>query len=103
MSKNSWDFLQVFALFMRPKKEHRYRLYWNAYHHSVGYIVILLGIYNVFRGLSILNPDHRWRDAYIVFLCCLAVVAVLLELRSWCSTSEARESRKNSDASIGTI
>ena len=45
-------FLQVFALFMRPKKEHKYSVYWNAYHHSVGYIVILLGIYNVFRGLS---------------------------------------------------
>lgn len=88
---------------MRPKKEHKFRVNWNVYHHSVGYIVILLGVYNVFRGLSILNPGHRWRDAYIVVLCCLAVVAILLELRRWCSVSEDTNSRKHSDISTDTI
>ncbi|GFZ04125.1 auxin-responsive family protein [Actinidia rufa] len=29
--------LQVLSLRLRPKKDHRYRLYWNIYHRSVGY------------------------------------------------------------------
>ncbi|XP_028768359.1 cytochrome b561 and DOMON domain-containing protein At5g47530-like [Neltuma alba] len=34
--------LQVFALFLRPKKDHKYRIFWNFYHYLVGYATIIL-------------------------------------------------------------
>uniref|UniRef100_A0A6N2LZW8 Cytochrome b561 and DOMON domain-containing protein n=1 Tax=Salix viminalis TaxID=40686 RepID=A0A6N2LZW8_SALVM len=60
--------LQVFALLLRPKPDHKYRFYWNIYHHLVGYSVIILGIINIFKGFNILNPDKKWKNAYIVSL-----------------------------------
>lgn len=75
--------LQVFALLLRPKKEHKYRVYWNVYHHSVGYLVINISIINVFKGFDILNPDKKWKNAYISVIMVLAISAVLLEAFTW--------------------
>lgn len=73
----------MFALLLRPKKEHKYRVYWNVYHHSVGYLVIILSIINVFKGFDILNPDKKWKNAYISVIMVLAISAVLLEAFTW--------------------
>ncbi|KAK9087965.1 hypothetical protein Syun_030359 [Stephania yunnanensis] len=75
--------LQMFALFLRPKKEHKLRNYWSVYHRSVGLSIIVLGIINVFKGLDILNPDKKWRHAYTIALIVLGVVAVVFEAISW--------------------
>ncbi|EPS61357.1 hypothetical protein M569_13438, partial [Genlisea aurea] len=75
--------LQVFALFLRPKKDHKYRLYWNAYHHSVGYAIVVLGIVNVFRGLTILQPEEKWRHAYIAAIAAVGAFALLFEAATW--------------------
>ncbi|OEL20274.1 Cytochrome b561 and DOMON domain-containing protein [Dichanthelium oligosanthes] len=75
--------LQVLALFLRPKKEHKYRVYWNMYHHSVGYTVIVLGVVNIFKGMSILGVEQRWRTAYIAAVCVLVVAAAALEAVTW--------------------
>ncbi|TKW33953.1 hypothetical protein SEVIR_2G272800v4 [Setaria viridis] len=75
--------LQVLALFLRPKKEHKYRAYWNAYHHSVGYAVIVLGVVNIFKGMGILGVEQRWRTAYIAAVCVLAIAAAALEAVTW--------------------
>lgn len=75
--------LQVFALFLRPKKEHKYRSYWNIYHHLIGYAIIILGIMNIFRGFNILNPEEKWERAYIIFLVTLAAIAAFLEVYTW--------------------
>ncbi|CAL5082212.1 unnamed protein product [Urochloa decumbens] len=75
--------LQVLALFLRPKKEHKYRPYWNAYHHSVGYAVIVLGIVNIFKGMGILGVEQRWRTAYIAAVCVLVIAAATLEAVTW--------------------
>ncbi|XP_059662912.1 cytochrome b561 and DOMON domain-containing protein At5g47530-like [Cornus florida] len=75
--------LQVFALLLRPKKDHKYRLYWNIYHHSVGYTVIVLSIINVFKGLEILDPAEKWKKAYIGVLIFLGVNAAMLEAFTW--------------------
>ncbi|GMH12017.1 hypothetical protein Nepgr_013858 [Nepenthes gracilis] len=53
--------LQVFALLLRPKKDHKYRFYWNVYHHSIGYTVIVLSIVNIFKGLDILTLPRSGR------------------------------------------
>lgn len=73
----------MFALLLRPKKDHKYRLYWNIYHHSVGYAVIVLSIVNVFEGLDILDPAKKWKRAYIGILIGLGAIAVVLEALTW--------------------
>lgn len=75
--------LQAFALFLRPKKDHKYRIYWNVYHHLVGYAVIVLSIINVFKGLDILDPHKKWRTAYITVISILGGIAVVLEVITW--------------------
>ncbi|KAK6155299.1 hypothetical protein DH2020_009547 [Rehmannia glutinosa] len=75
--------LQVFALLLRPKPEHKYRFYWNIYHHLIGYTVIVLSIVNIFEGFDILDPEKKWKRAYIGVLIALGVNAVLLESFTW--------------------
>ncbi|KAL1817552.1 hypothetical protein ACET3Z_020126 [Daucus carota] len=75
--------LQVFALLLRPKKDHKYRLYWNMYHHAVGYTVIALSIVNIFKGFDILDPAKKWKRAYIGVIIFLAAVAAILEALTW--------------------
>ncbi|KAG1363424.1 Cytochrome b561 and DOMON domain-containing protein [Cocos nucifera] len=75
--------LQVFALFLRPNKDHKYRFYWNIYHHLVGYTVIILGVINVFKGLTILNTAQKWTTAYITVISILGGIALSLEAITW--------------------
>ncbi|XP_019179947.1 PREDICTED: cytochrome b561 and DOMON domain-containing protein At3g25290-like [Ipomoea nil] len=75
--------LQVFALFLRPNKNHKYRLYWNIYHQGIGYGVLILGIINVFKGFEILQPQRKWKVAYISLLSVLGGIALVLELVTW--------------------
>lgn len=78
---------QVFALLLRPKKEHKYRVYWNVYHHLVGYTVIILSIINIFKGFNILklsNPDtNKWRKVYIGVIIAIGANALWLEPYTW--------------------
>ncbi|KAL8140471.1 LOW QUALITY PROTEIN: hypothetical protein V2J09_006492 [Rumex salicifolius] len=73
----------VLALLLRPNKDHKYRKYWNIYHHGVGYTVIILSIINVFKGLDILDPEKKWKTTYIAILIVLACIAVFLEVITW--------------------
>ncbi|CAL0302811.1 unnamed protein product [Lupinus luteus] len=75
--------LQIFALFLRPKKDHKYRYFWNIYHHSIGYTIIILGLINIFKGFDILNPEKKWKTTYIGVIAALGVIAVLLEVITW--------------------
>lgn len=75
--------LQVFALLLRPKKDNKYRLYWNIYHHSVGYTVIILSVINIYKGFDILDPEKKWKRAYTGIIIALGAVAVLLEAFTW--------------------
>ncbi|OEL24827.1 Cytochrome b561 and DOMON domain-containing protein [Dichanthelium oligosanthes] len=75
--------LQIFALFLRPKKDHKYRFYWNIYHHSIGYTIIILGIINIFKGMSILDVAQKWKTAYIIAICILGAIALILEVVTW--------------------
>lgn len=96
--------LQVFALLLRPKKDHKFRLYWNIYHHSIGYAVIGLSIVNVFKGLDILNPVGDWKRAYVGILIGLGVCAVALEAFTWSIVIKRKRSLReghNSDKANG--
>ncbi|XP_062022780.1 cytochrome b561 and DOMON domain-containing protein At3g25290-like [Rosa rugosa] len=85
--------VQMFALFLRPGKDHKYRLYWNIYHHSVGYAILVLGIVNIFKGLDILNPTNHWKTAYIIAICVLGGIAVVLEILTWIVVLNRRSSK----------
>ncbi|AED94011.1 unnamed protein product [Arabidopsis thaliana] len=75
--------LQVFALLVRPKPDHKYRTYWNVYHHTVGYTTIILSIVNIFKGFDILDPEDKWRWAYIGILIFLGACVLILEPLTW--------------------
>uniref|UniRef100_A0A8R7QDU3 Cytochrome b561 and DOMON domain-containing protein n=2 Tax=Triticum urartu TaxID=4572 RepID=A0A8R7QDU3_TRIUA len=87
--------LQAFALFLRPRKDHKCRVYWNVYHHSVGYAVIILGILNIFKGMAILGVEQRWRTAYVAAVWVLGAVAVTLEAVTWSVVIRRREAEQH--------
>jgi len=97
--------LQVFALFLRPKKDHKFRKYWNIHHYTLGYTVVVLSILNMFKGFDILKPDHKWKRAYIIVICTLGGIAVALLIASWINFFRRRGSKgsrtSNSAASNG--
>lgn len=75
--------LKMFAMLLRPRKDHKFRFVWNIYHHGVGYSILILGIINVFKGLSILNPKHTYKTAYIAVIGTLGGITLLLEVVTW--------------------
>ncbi|KAL6999941.1 hypothetical protein U1Q18_001095 [Sarracenia purpurea var. burkii] len=75
--------LQMFALLLRPNKDHKFRLYWNIYHWTVGYLTIILSIVNIFEGLDILDPAKNWKRAYISIIVFLGFNAAMLEAYTW--------------------
>ncbi|KAJ0570831.1 putative cytochrome b561/ferric reductase transmembrane [Helianthus annuus] len=93
--------IQALSLLLRPKPNNKYRFYWNIYHHSIGYTVILLSIINVFKGFDILDPDKKWEKAYIGILILLAVITVILEAYTWFIVLKMKEEEKRAYPSSG--
>lgn len=93
--------LQLFALLLRPKKDHKYRLYWNIYHHSVGYTVIILSIVNIFKGFDILDPEKKWKKIYIGILIFLGINAALLEAFTWFIVIKRKKTGAGKHSSYG--
>ncbi|KAI6672663.1 hypothetical protein NL676_000569 [Syzygium grande] len=94
--------LQVFALLLKPKPDHKYRFYWNIYHHSCGYTAIALSIVNVFLGLDILDPTKVWKQMYIIALIVLGGVALIMEPVTWAVViKRRRRERSQKDPAIG--
>uniref|UniRef100_A0A2C9UVC4 Cytochrome b561 domain-containing protein n=1 Tax=Manihot esculenta TaxID=3983 RepID=A0A2C9UVC4_MANES len=75
--------LQVLALLLRPKPDHKYRLYWNVYHHSIGYVTIVLSIVNIYEGFDILDPEKKWKKIYTGIIIFLGTITALLEVITW--------------------
>ncbi|KAM0024989.1 putative cytochrome b561 and DOMON domain-containing protein [Helianthus debilis subsp. tardiflorus] len=86
--------IQAFALLLRPKPDNKYRFYWNIYHHSIGYTVILLSIINVFKGFDILDPEKKWKKAYIGILIFLVVNTLILEAYTWFIVLKRKQEEK---------
>lgn len=70
-------------MLLRPNKDHKYRLYWNIYHHGVGYTVIVLSVINIFKGFDILKPGSGWKDAYIAIIATIGGITIFLEAITW--------------------
>ncbi|KAK2634377.1 hypothetical protein Ddye_029169, partial [Dipteronia dyeriana] len=76
-------FLQVLALKLRPNKEHKYRKYWNIYHHGIGYSVLILSIINILKGINVLEAVKIWKPVYIAILIFFGIIAAILESWTW--------------------
>lgn len=93
-------FIQVLALKLRPKKEHKYRIWWNFYHHSVGYAIIILSIFNIFEGFNILNPLKIWRLVYACTLIALGAIAAILEVVTCVIVIRQRRKIENPETNV---
>lgn len=82
-------------MLLRPKRDHKHRIYWNIYHRAVGYSIVVLGIINIFKGLNILKPQKKWETYYIATLVGLGIIAALLEVITWCVVIKRNKSVSN--------
>ncbi|KAK7333378.1 hypothetical protein VNO80_30146 [Phaseolus coccineus] len=71
------------AVCLRPKKDHKYRIFWNIFHYIVGYATIALAIWNILKGFDILNVCNVWKNSYVGIIISLATIAVILEVITW--------------------
>ncbi|KAK2999574.1 hypothetical protein RJ639_024322 [Escallonia herrerae] len=91
--------LQVLVgFFLRPKKDHKYRLYWNLFHWGAGYATIGLGIYNVFAGLHLMNARTS-KVAYTAVISTLLGIAVVLEIFTCYMVRKRSKSERSEHAS----
>ncbi|XP_054818070.1 cytochrome b561 and DOMON domain-containing protein At5g47530-like [Prosopis cineraria] len=86
----------LFAIFFRPHKTHKTRIFWNVFHYVLGYGVIVLAIFNMFRGFSISNYPTTWKNPYFGFTVLVGSVALVLEVLTWFLVCKRRiETKKN--------
>ncbi|KAE9594749.1 hypothetical protein Lal_00043137 [Lupinus albus] len=89
--------LQVFALLLRPNKDHKIRFYWNIYHYLIGYSTIIISIVNIFKGFEALEASvqdryNDWKHAYIGIIAALGGIALILEAYTWIIVIKRRKS-----------
>ncbi|KHN43618.1 Ferric-chelate reductase 1 [Glycine soja] len=92
------------AVFLRPKKDHKYRMFWNIFHYIVGYSIIALAVWNVFKGFDILNAQNIWKKTYVGSIISLAIIAVVLEVITWiwvCNKKRVKEPENHVEIVIG--
>ncbi|KAI9073308.1 hypothetical protein K1719_044743 [Acacia pycnantha] len=82
------------AIFLRPDKHHKARIFWNIFHYVLGYGVICLSIFNMFRGFSFSNSSHSWKNAYFGVIVSLGFVALILEAITWFFFCKRRNKKK---------
>ncbi|XP_076896173.1 cytochrome b561 and DOMON domain-containing protein At5g35735-like [Bidens hawaiensis] len=99
----SFATLQVFALLLRPKPDNKYRFYWNIYHHTLGYSIIILSIINVYEGLDILDPEKKWKNTYTGILISLGVITVILEALTWFIVIKRKSEDKRTHAGANGV
>ncbi|KAI9084263.1 hypothetical protein K1719_033770 [Acacia pycnantha] len=87
--------VQVLAvIFLRPDKHHKARIFWNIFHYVIGYGVIFLSTFNMFRGFSFSNSYHSWKNAYFGVIVSLGCVALILEAINWFFFCKRRNKKK---------
>ncbi|XP_052211162.1 cytochrome b561 and DOMON domain-containing protein At3g07570 [Diospyros lotus] len=75
--------LQVTAMLARPNKTSEYRKYWNWYHFTIGRLVIIFAMVNIFYGIDLANGGAGWNGGYAGVLVLLFIVATILEIKIW--------------------
>ncbi|KAH0969947.1 hypothetical protein GBA52_022103 [Prunus armeniaca] len=91
-------YLKVFALLLRPNKDHKFRFHWNIYHHATGYAVIILSIVNIFEGFDILQPEKRVEECIHRLDHCLGCPSCIVGSLYMVCCTEEEEVRKGNRA-----
>jgi len=71
------------AFLLRPKKDHKFRIWWNIFHFLVGYITIVLAIWNVFKGFDMLGGNIMFKIIYACVIGSLVLIGLSLEVATW--------------------
>ena len=74
---------QILSGFLRPKKDAKVRIYWNVFHHVIGFATIIIIIVNIFEGIHVLQPDSKWKKIYIIVIAILAAISLVMEIITW--------------------
>ncbi|TKY47014.1 integral to membrane [Spatholobus suberectus] len=85
------------AVCLRPKKDHKYRIFWNIFHYIVGYTTIVLATWNVLKGFDILDAHNIWKKTYLGIIISLAIIAVILEVIAWIWVRNKKRVRKSEE------
>ncbi|KAL4558482.1 hypothetical protein LXL04_036683 [Taraxacum kok-saghyz] len=72
--------LQVLAFLARPSLEAKTRKYWYWYHSSVGRLMILFAIVNIFYGIHLAKAGSSWNAGYGAVLGILFTTVLVLEI-----------------------
>lgn len=75
--------VQVLSGFLRPKQDAKVRIYWNVFHHTIGFATIIIIIANIFDGIDLLQPDKKWKKIYIIVIAILAAISLVMEIITW--------------------
>ncbi|XP_019193784.1 PREDICTED: cytochrome b561 and DOMON domain-containing protein At2g04850-like [Ipomoea nil] len=76
--------LQMLALRLKPEKRDEYRKHWNKYHHFLGYALLVVIAYNIFKGISVLRQEEKaWRSGYAVVIAVLVSIFLGCEVYTW--------------------
>ncbi|KAI9073306.1 hypothetical protein K1719_044741 [Acacia pycnantha] len=86
--------VQVLAAIFLRRQTSQGRIFWNIFHYVMGYGVICLSIFNMFRGFSFSNSSHSWKNAYFGVIVSLGCVALILEAITWFSFCKRRNKKK---------
>jgi len=89
------------AVFLRPNKDHKYRIWWNNFYFLVGYTTIVLAICNVFKGFDILGGKYHVEN--YLCLCNWIFGFNWSEFRSCCLDYVVMEQEEQRAWSIGKI
>ncbi|XP_071738033.1 cytochrome b561 and DOMON domain-containing protein At3g07570-like [Rutidosis leptorrhynchoides] len=73
--------LQLVALLARPSLDSKTRKYWNWYHYTIGRVMILTVIVNIFYGIHIAKAGSSWNASYGVILGIFIMTVLFLEVR----------------------
>ncbi|XP_062217833.1 cytochrome b561 and DOMON domain-containing protein At3g61750-like [Phragmites australis] len=75
--------LQILAFFLRPKKDSKYRKFWNWYHHWVGRLALFFAAINIVLGIKVGGAGNSWKIGYGFNLAILLITIITLEVLLW--------------------
>ncbi|XP_054819082.1 cytochrome b561 and DOMON domain-containing protein At5g47530-like [Prosopis cineraria] len=94
----------VLALNYRPDEGDKDKILWNICHYVIGYGVIVLAIFGMFKGFSISNSCHHhrtWNNAFFGTIVSLGCVAFIVEVATWFLVcGNRKEEEENSDDNV---
>ncbi|XP_051136248.1 cytochrome b561 and DOMON domain-containing protein At5g35735-like isoform X2 [Andrographis paniculata] len=75
--------IQIVALWLRAREDDPFRSYWNMYHHTLGYSLLVMIWVNIFIGIRIVEKVPAWKWACVGVLGAVGTLLLLFEAFTW--------------------